>query len=70
MLIAGLVYPKAAAALGLGWTLNRYVYLIGYTNPALGEGGKGRYYGIGYMLCQYVLLGMVGYIGYGMVTSA
>ena len=55
MVIAGLKYPMAAAVLGAVWSVNRVVYAIGYTNG--GEGGKGRYYGILWMLAHYGLIG-------------
>lgn len=58
MLIAGLKYPMAAAVLGGVWSVNRVVYAIGYTNGA--EGGKGRYYGVLWMLAHYVMIGMAG----------
>lgn len=58
MLIAGLKYPTAAAVLGATWAANRVVYAIGYTNGS--EGGKGRYYGILWMLAHW---GLIGYAG-------
>lgn len=54
MLITGLRYPMAAAVLGAVWSVNRVVYAIGYTNGS--EGGKGRYYGILWMLAHYLLV--------------
>jgi glutathione S-transferase len=58
MLIAGLQYPFAAAVLGGVWAVNRVVYAVGYTNGS--EGGKGRYYGILWMLAHWALIGMSG----------
>ncbi|KAF2477614.1 membrane-associated proteins in eicosanoid and glutathione metabolism [Lindgomyces ingoldianus] len=58
MLIAGIKYPTAAAVLGAVWAVNRVVYAIGYTNGA--EGGKGRYYGLLWMLAHYALIGYAG----------
>lgn len=58
MLIAGLKYPMASAVLGAAWAANRVVYAIGYTNGA--EGGKGRYYGVLWMLAHFALIGMSG----------
>jgi glutathione S-transferase len=59
LMIAGLRYPVAAAVLGGVWAVNRVVYAIGYTRSGE-QGGKGRYYGILWMLAHYVLVGMAG----------
>jgi glutathione S-transferase len=58
MAIAGLKYPTATAVLAAAWSVNRVVYAIGYTNGS--EGGKGRYYGILWMLAHYAMIGMAG----------
>eukprot|EP00918_Siedleckia_nematoides_P095131 GHVU01208843.1.p1 GENE.GHVU01208843.1~~GHVU01208843.1.p1 ORF type:complete len:172 (+),score=17.70 GHVU01208843.1:64-516(+) len=55
MLIAGLHHPRVAAGLGLFWTVNRYVYMVGYSSAA---GPKGRSKGMGFFLAQFVLMGM------------
>jgi glutathione S-transferase len=44
--------------LGGVWAVNRVVYAVGYTNGS--EGGKGRYYGILWMLAHWGLIGMSG----------
>jgi glutathione S-transferase len=51
LLISGLTYPTAAAALGFFWSVNRVLYAVGYTNG----GEKGRYWGIGGLLTGHVL---------------
>lgn len=58
MLIAGLKWPVATAALAGVWSVNRVIYAIGYTNGS--EGGKGRYYGALWMIAHYVMVGMAG----------
>ncbi|KAF2270311.1 membrane-associated proteins in eicosanoid and glutathione metabolism [Lojkania enalia] len=58
MLIAGLKYPIVAASLGAVWTINRVIYAWGYTTDK--KDGKGRYYGIAWMLVQYILIGYAG----------
>lgn len=63
LLIAGLAYPKAAAATGAAWTVFRYIYAVGYTR-ADKTNGKGRLAGSGFWLAQFVLFGMVGKMGY------
>jgi glutathione S-transferase len=68
MLISGLRYPVAAAALGAVWSVNRVVYAVGYTRS--GEsGGKGRYYGIAWMLAHYSLVLMSGKAVYDLVMA-
>ncbi|OLN97468.1 Microsomal glutathione S-transferase 3 [Colletotrichum chlorophyti] len=53
LLIAGLRYPVASAALGTGWALSRILYAFGYTS---GAGPKGRARGsIGSFLCDTAL---------------
>jgi glutathione S-transferase len=60
-LIAGLVYPRVAAGLGVGWSVCRWLYMKGYSEGA--EGGKGRYRGIMYIGFQVGLLGLAGWAG-------
>ncbi|KAH6668807.1 hypothetical protein B0J14DRAFT_150928 [Halenospora varia] len=67
LLIAGLRYPVTAAAMGAGWTVMRYVYMVGYSQG--GEQGKGRYKGIAFWLFQLGLLGMSGYTGAALVMG-
>lgn len=59
LLISGLRWPVATAILGAVWSVNRIIYAIGYTNSGE-EGGKGRYYGIGWGLAHYTLIIMSG----------
>ena len=51
MLIAGLEYPKATAALGLGWIGMRLVYALGYVY-SVKPGGEGRLYGVLFWFMQ------------------
>jgi glutathione S-transferase len=66
MLIAGLKYPMATAALGAFWSVNRILYAIGYTNG----GEKGRYWGVGGILGGYVLNVMAAISAYGIATAS
>ncbi|KAL2064116.1 hypothetical protein VTL71DRAFT_4610 [Oculimacula yallundae] len=66
LVLAGLRFPVASAALGLGWSVSRYLYMTGYTK---GGDGKGRYNGSTFWLCQAGLYGLVGYSGVAMVMG-
>ncbi|KAI8942209.1 hypothetical protein NX059_000293 [Plenodomus lindquistii] len=65
MLIAGLRYPVLSAVCGAVWSVNRVIYAVGYTNGT--EGGKGRYYGIAWMIAHYVLILASGKAAWDMV---
>jgi glutathione S-transferase len=67
MLIAGLQYPVATAVAGGLWSVNRVIYALGYTNGA--EGGKGRYYGILWMIAHYAMVGMAGKAAWNFAMS-
>jgi len=67
LLLAGIRFPVSAAVMGLGWSLSRYIYMVGYS--AGGEGGKGRYKGIYYYAFQAGLLGLAMYNGVMMVLE-
>lgn len=67
LLLAGIRFPLTAAAMGAGWSVMRYVYMVGYS--AGGEGGKGRYKGITFWLFQLGLMGLAGYNGVAMVMG-
>lgn len=66
MLIAGIKYPIAAAVMGAGWTVSRYLYMAGYSK---GGNGKGRYNGVTHSLFQLGLIGLAGWMGVGMVMG-
>jgi len=66
LLIAGAKFPLAAAVCGAGWTLSRYLYMVGY---CAGGDGKGRYNGGTFWLFQFALMGMAGYTGLSMVMG-
>jgi glutathione S-transferase len=67
MLISGLQYPMATAILGAVWSVNRVIYALGYTNGS--EGGKGRYYGILWMIAHYAMIGMAGKAAWNMAMK-
>jgi len=67
LLLAGLRFPVAAAAMGFGWSLGRYLYMTGYTRGD--AGGKGRYQGIFFQVFQFGLVLMAGYNGVMMVLQ-
>ncbi|KAI6715268.1 hypothetical protein JHW43_002245 [Diplocarpon mali] len=66
LMLAGLRYPLVSAGLGVGWTVSRYVYMVGYCQ---GGDGKGRYKGMTSWLFQLGLLGLSGYTGLAMVME-
>lgn len=69
LLIAGIQYPKSAAVLGFAWTIGRYLYMIGYTNPAK-KAGSGRYLGAPlYYPAMVGLLGLSIWTGVTMVMK-
>lgn len=57
MLFAGLEYPTATTALGVGWLLSRILYAFGYITSGR-KNGTGRLLGSGFWLCQAGLWGM------------
>lgn len=67
LLLAGLKFPVTAAVMGAGWTVCRYLYMVGYCDGT--EGGKGRYKGIAYMLFQVGLYCLAGWNGVQMVLQ-
>lgn len=71
LLISGVAYPKAAAAMAGIWCVARFVYMVGYTKPEWGRNGNGRLRG-GAMLwwpMQYGLVLMGGWVGVKMVLK-
>jgi glutathione S-transferase len=67
LLLAGLQFPITSALMGAGWTIARYVYMVGYS--AGGAGGKGRYKGISFWLFQIGLIGLASYSGVAMILG-
>ncbi|EPE25007.1 hypothetical protein GLAREA_11588 [Glarea lozoyensis ATCC 20868] len=67
LMLAGIGFPKTAGALGGAWTVARYLYMTGYNKG--GEGGKGRYRGIWFWLCQAGLVGLAAYTGVSMILA-
>jgi glutathione S-transferase len=67
LLLAGIRFPVASALMGAGWTVSRYLYMVGYCSGQ--EGGKGRYRGITFYLFQFGLLGLTVWSGVQMVLG-
>ena len=67
LLLAGIKFPITSAVMGAGWTVSRYLYMVGYSRG--GEGGKGRYNGIYFWLFQIGLIGLSVYNGLTMVLG-
>lgn len=69
LLIAGLKYPVAASIMGAGWSLSRYMYMLGYSKG--GESGKSRYKrgGSFFWIFQFGLIGMAAWTGISMVLG-
>jgi len=65
LLLAGLKFPVSSAILGLAWSVSRYMYMAGYSQG--GEGGKGRYKGIYFIIFQLGLMFLAAYTGVVMV---
>jgi len=63
MLLAGLKYPTASAVIGGVWAVFRTMYATGYTRGDK-DNGSGRLVGSGFWLCQFVVYGIVGKMGY------
>lgn len=57
MLVAGLVYPRASAALGAGWVVSRILFAYGYITSNKPH-GNGRYLGVTFWGCQGGLWGL------------
>lgn len=68
LLIAGLQYPVTSAVLGVGWSVCRVLFARGYVNEAK-ERGNGRYQGIGYLLCEFGLVGLVGKMAFDLIVA-
>ena len=68
LLVSGLKYPVLSAGMGAFWVVCRVFYAVGYTRPNY-EGGKGRYWGIGYYIPTLALMVMSGMTGWGMVST-
>jgi glutathione S-transferase len=60
MLVAGLRYPIASSVMGVGWSLCRLAYALGYTQKDRKD-GKGRLIGSGFWLFQLGLIGLAGW---------
>jgi len=67
LLLAGLRFPIAAAVMGVGWSVSRYLYMTGYCSGK--EGGKGRYRGASFYLFHFGLLGLTVWNGVQMVLG-
>jgi len=67
LLLAGLRFPITSALMGLGWTVSRYLYMVGYSKG--GVGGKGRYNGIYFWFFQAGLAFLAVYNGVAMIAG-
>ena len=67
MLIGGLEYPVASAAIGTAWSVCRIIYAIGYTRPPASGNLSGQWAGAGAWTAQFVLYGLAGKFGYGLL---
>jgi len=67
LLLAGLRFPIASALMGAGWTVSRYMYMVGYSQG--GEGGKGRYKGIYFWFFQAGLAALASYNGVALLMG-
>ena len=66
MLLAGVEYPLTATVMGVGWSLSRIAYALGYTRADT-ENGKGRLVGSGFWVFQLGAFGLAGWSGVKMV---
>jgi glutathione S-transferase len=69
ILIAGLVYPRASAIMGLGWVVSRIMFAYGYISSEKPH-GKGRYMGASYYLFQAGLWGLACSVGFKILNGA
>lgn len=63
LLVAGVRYPVTASLLGLGWSVARVAYAVGYTNPGRSD-GKGRLIGTPMWLFQLGLYALTAVSGW------
>ena len=68
MLVAGMQYPVATAVTGAVWSVSRVLFALGYTRRGVKD-GKGRVVGEGAFVATWVLMGMAGWVGWGMVKE-
>lgn len=62
MLLTGLEYPVTSTVLGVGWSISRLAYALGYTR-ADKENGKGRLAGLTFWLFQLGAFGLAAWSG-------
>lgn len=68
MLIGGLRFPVATAIAGLGWSVSRVVYAVGYTDKTKSD-GSGRLPGSFFWLFQLAMYVMTGIVGYDLISK-
>jgi glutathione S-transferase len=68
LLVAGLVFPVASAALGAVWIAGRATYAWGYTRPHK-PNGSGRYLGVWWYVPDALLKLMAPYAAYTIATQ-
>ena len=66
LLLAGVEYPITSTVLGVGWSISRIVYAVGYTRPDKDK-GQGRLAGLTFWFFQLGLFGLTGWSGLKMV---
>ena len=69
LLLAGLGFPKTATVLGAAFLVSRVLYMVGYINSKMGDGGKGRSLGLWGVFPLFALVSLAGYVGYQMIIS-
>jgi len=68
MLIGGLGYPRATAATSAFWLVNRFLFMIGYTDIKK-KNGNGRYLGGLHFVGYAGLLGIAGKVAWDVIMS-
>ena len=71
LMISGLKYPVASAAMGAAWGVGRIVYTLGYTKKSqtIESKGSGRYAGIFHLIPLVGLMVMSGLSSWSMVPA-
>ena len=69
LLAAGLGYPRASAALGVGWVASRILFAYGYITSTKPH-GSGRYLGVTFWFCQAGLWGLSCAVGVKLLNGS
>lgn len=65
LLLAGIRFPIISALAGAGWTIARYLYMVGYSSGV----PRGRYNGVSFWLFQIGLAIIASYNGVAMIAG-